>query len=135
MTNIIVPLSESNAGAKPGCVQERSVTFYVCCKVAGSFNFSDADRLHRPSLHSFTQQQTHRRGGNLDSDPEPRLICESRLLSLSVPLVLYLPMTQCTEADLQFNRETLKCLLMPDKYALLQSAGDAVSANVLIKLF
>ena len=48
------------------------------------------------------------------------MICESGLLSPSLPLVLYLPMTQCAEADLRFNRETLKCLLMPNKYARLQ---------------
>lgn len=40
--------------------------------------------------------------------------------SLSSPPVLYLPLTHCAEADLRFNRETLKCLLMPNKYAWLQ---------------
>lgn len=96
---------------------------------------SDPVRKHTRGTAGTEAASIHRRVWNLDLDPKRHLICESRLLSPSLPLVLYLPMTQCAEADLRFNRETLKCLLMPNKYAWLQSAGDAPSANVLIKLF
>lgn len=80
-------------------------------------------------IHTAANTQTCRELGF-----RPGASLKKRVTS-PISLVLYLPMTKYTEADLQFNRETLKCLLMSNKYAWLQSAGDAVSANVLIKLF
>lgn len=124
--------AESDAGADRAAF--RNVSWLHTFVVKRAF-VSDPVRKHTRGTAGTEAASIHRRVWNLDLDPKRHLICESRLLSPSLPLVLYLPMTQCAEADLRFNRETLKCLLMPNKYAWLQSAGDAPSANVLIKLF